>query len=638
MKLRRLSMANARSFLEPTTLFVEGDISIVVGPNGGGKTNLLDIGAYVLRKHLIRTYRLQPGATAEYPDRMNVGSNQNLDNLVIQPHSEGGALPKIVEIDLEVTDQDISNIREISPSIERLAELAAKKYNGWAPVRKQVWDQIDLRPNRLLSYKIQNDAFVDVGPEEQSFLAYLQGFDMISKLRDELRLAPLSMPMLYLPITRLGQAFSQSVTLSNFNPHDELIGLHAASSKSGGGIGSLPVGSLASRYLQYVHDSNPDPKNALRSEPDVNKLTRTLSDLGYQWDLVLKDMPKNQFDVVLTKQGKKFSLGAASSGEKELLLYVFAIYGLKIKDALILVDEPELHLHPKWQSLLLQLFVHLAKETGNQFVLATHSPKFISPNTIQYVSRVYMDDSQSRIVRLNESDLPSTRHLFQIVNSQNNERIFFCDFVILVEGIGDRLFFEAILGRFSENGMSIGQTYEVVDVGGKGFFDAYSKVLKACKIPFSIVADRDYVEQIGDESIKRLFEVDDSEIKQDVLLNNGSLDGKVLVEAIDSAIATGDWTIAGEVWEYIKRRRLRLRADLSAEDSGRLVSFLAEKEGERIFILRKGALEDYLPRGLRSKDLNKLIAFLDKDQFWEALDGDDQTYLSGMANLLLATR
>ena len=53
MKLRRLSMANARSFLEPTTLFVEGDISIVVGPNGGGKTNLLDIGAYALRKHLM---------------------------------------------------------------------------------------------------------------------------------------------------------------------------------------------------------------------------------------------------------------------------------------------------------------------------------------------------------------------------------------------------------------------------------------------------------------------------------------------------------------------------------------------------------------------------------------------------------
>lgn len=39
MKLRRVRVENVRSFLEPAELLLDGDISIIIGPNGGGKTN-----------------------------------------------------------------------------------------------------------------------------------------------------------------------------------------------------------------------------------------------------------------------------------------------------------------------------------------------------------------------------------------------------------------------------------------------------------------------------------------------------------------------------------------------------------------------------------------------------------------------
>ena len=51
------------------------------------------------------------------------------------------------------------------------------------------------------------------------------------------------------------------------------------------------------------------------------------------------------------------------------------------------------------------------------------------------------------MLRLNVSDLPDGRHLSNIVNSQNNERIFFADKVLLVEGLSDLIFFEAALAR-----------------------------------------------------------------------------------------------------------------------------------------------------------------------------------------------
>lgn len=139
----------------------------------------------------------------------------------------------------------------------------------------------------------------------------------------------------------------------------------------------------------------------------------------------------NTYDVTLKKQGTSFLVSAASSGEKDLLTYLFAIYALNVRDALIIVDEPELHLHPRWQNTLFGLFERLATSTGNQFVLATHSPTFISPASIQYVSRVYIEDQKSNIIRLNSSGLPNAKHLFNVVNSQNNERIFFTDRVVL---------------------------------------------------------------------------------------------------------------------------------------------------------------------------------------------------------------
>ena len=113
---------------------------------------------------------------------------------------------------------------------------------------------------------------------------------------------------------------------------------------------------------------------------------------------------------------------------------------------------------------------------------------FVSPESIQYVSRVFSHDQRSDILRLDTTILPEAKHLLNIVNSQNNERLFFADEVVLVEGLSDRMFFEAVLDKHGRSSSSR-SILEVVSVGGKGFFEAYAKVLRSCAIPYSIVAD-----------------------------------------------------------------------------------------------------------------------------------------------------
>lgn len=68
--------------------------------------------------------------------------------------------------------------------------------------------------------------------------------------------------------------------------------------------------------------------------------------------------------------------------------------------------------------------------------------------------------------RLNKTSLPNAKDLLAIGNSQNNERIFFADKVVLVEGISDRIFFESV---FQKLGVTTGtlRSCEIIRVGGK---------------------------------------------------------------------------------------------------------------------------------------------------------------------------
>ena len=65
-----------------------------------------------------------------------------------------------------------------------------------------------------------------------------------------------------------------------------------------------------------------------------------------------------------------------SSGEKHIL---FAFVGIlnQIKDnSLILIDEPEISLHPEWQIKFAEVLVELAK-AGIPILISTHSPYFM---------------------------------------------------------------------------------------------------------------------------------------------------------------------------------------------------------------------------------------------------------------------
>src|SRR3954447_25355997 len=110
MKLRRVGIENVRSFLDRQELKLAGDISIIIGPNGGGKTNLLDTAVLALRLFLLKSRMPRHNPTADWQERYEWINNDAPTPGLLEKHSAGAALQQFIELDLEVTQPDVDNI------------------------------------------------------------------------------------------------------------------------------------------------------------------------------------------------------------------------------------------------------------------------------------------------------------------------------------------------------------------------------------------------------------------------------------------------------------------------------------------------------------------------------------------------
>jgi len=132
-------------------------------------------------------------------------------------------------------------------------------------------------------------------------------------------------------------------------------------------------------------------------------------------------------NVTFTKEvsNTSFLLSDASSGELCLLFNILAIAGVIQNDSLILIDEPELSLHPKWQEDFIPLLCDIfSNYNGCHFVISTHSPNIVStlPETNSFL--VNLESIECKAVSGNSIknksiDYQMTRTFD--VNSSNNE-------------------------------------------------------------------------------------------------------------------------------------------------------------------------------------------------------------------------
>lgn len=124
-----------------------------------------------------------------------------------------------------------------------------------------------------------------------------------------------------------------------------------------------------------------------------------------EYDLI--DLENIEFTKV--KNGSSFLLTEASSGELCILFNILSIAGAILDDSVVLLDEPELSLHPEWQRDFLPLVEKIFSNYKRcHFIIATHSPQIVSSMSASNSYVVNLEDNPAKVIEGSQTNTQSS--------------------------------------------------------------------------------------------------------------------------------------------------------------------------------------------------------------------------------------
>jgi len=297
---------------------------------------------------------------------------------------------------------------------------------------------------------------------------------------------------------------------------------------------------------------------------------------------------------------------------------------------LFLFEEPELYLHPQAQNVLFEALSLISKT--QQVVVTTHSPLFFSPTITKTFIKIYKQripnqvKPQSVCLTIDLNDMP-TKDQFQIISFETGSHAFFSRRVILVEGDSELIALPHIAKMLNAQWDLKANSISLVKINGKGSFKRYLDFFSKFNISIFLVSDLDvlldgfdktepteemkalradllaHVDKIiADEN---LLPVPSPKLLKEELQRDRV---KALHLSLVAARVKGDVAeqcrILDEIFVFEKTvPRLEVLSDFSREN---IVSkkrrLLASLRTKGIFVLEKGAIEEYYPNTVKGAD------------------------------------
>lgn len=119
-------------------------------------------------------------------------------------------------------------------------------------------------------------------------------------------------------------------------------------------------------------------------------------------ELIKTDNAKIAFKTKGFKEA--LDISNLSTGLKTfVILQTLLKNGVLVENGTIVLDEPEIHLHPEWQLLFAEIIVLIQKEFGMHILLNTHSPYFLNAIEV-YAAKYEIADKCKYYLAENQED------------------------------------------------------------------------------------------------------------------------------------------------------------------------------------------------------------------------------------------
>lgn len=189
-------------------------------------------------------------------------------------------------------------------------------------------------------------------------------------------------------------------------------------------ISDLPSAIANRIYVEMIMNEDlPARESREKVCKEVNSIFESM-DL----DVELIGLSKDEDTVPIFRniEGKEFDISGLSSGEKQLFLRALSLKFLNVNNSIILIDEPEISLHPRWQRKIINVYENIGK--NNQLIIATHSPHIIGNVTKEQIRVLKRDKEGIKVMNYEELDETYGRtvesilmEIMGIVNTRNEE-------------------------------------------------------------------------------------------------------------------------------------------------------------------------------------------------------------------------
>ncbi len=247
-------------------------------------------------------------------------------------------------------------------------------------------------------------------------------------------------------------------------------------------------------------------------------------------------------------------------GLKELMTLLTFLYD-ESKNCLIL-DEPELHLHPQFQSFFLS---EIRKFAGDPkvdpkkklFFIITHSPYFLDLRSIDDLKSIlvcHYNQPPDFIDTLDTQDEYILKRFLPRFNT-HHKQFFFSPNPVFVEGYTDQQIITLLFDKLNYNISASGSC--VIDVNGKDELAVFFRLCKKLNIKARIIADLDAffsgkLREVaeGDERCNKFIQ--DNALGTSLSLLIGELDRKLKEVADDLITKTTTDTDLIHIIEYLK--------------------------------------------------------------------------------------
>lgn len=347
MNLSEITIRNFRGIREQKLNFTDSlerinDVTLIVGPNGAGKSSILDaiwfglqaaVGYPMLRRHFRRepAYLVHAGrqyAEVEYWFRVSEEERQRIQRWkseLIEQKAIGYSL------ETKLTEGHITWKHPPQPDTNQDGYIYHSNYD-WDLLRGAAY----ARQIKRLNIQNYHDLFLAGGV----YLFEQERFIVDESVKD-------------LPRQRDGSQDQDDSALEGTRLLYRLTDLGARSL-----FGQLPEKDNWYEKIQEGFNKICAPKkmgNVFSSSADG------------EYDVAFED-----------GGGTAYRFHGLSSGERSVLNFLVQYFSMRMFNAVILIDELELHLHPIWQRRLLRHLQDLARENNNQLIITTHSPTLVS--------------------------------------------------------------------------------------------------------------------------------------------------------------------------------------------------------------------------------------------------------------------